>query len=77
MSHTDPKEVSLFTVTTANVIFGIPRRVKHSNIINIVANRIKKILLSPSSDRRCLSVDEIVNIAKDPQDLYLDRRGER
>jgi hypothetical protein len=60
-----------FTVTTANVIFGIPRRVKHSNIINIVANRIKKILLSPSSDRRCLSVDEIVNIAKDQFQLEL------
>jgi hypothetical protein len=60
-----------FTVTTANVIFGIPRKVKHSNIINIVANRIKKILLSPSSDRRCLSVDEIVNIAKDQFQLEL------
>ncbi len=60
-----------FTVTTANVIFGIPRRVKHSNIINIVANSIKKILLSPSSDRRCLSVEEIVNIAKDQFQLEL------
>ena len=60
-----------FTVTTANVIFGIPRKIKHSNIINIVLNRTKKILLSPSSDRRCLSVDEIVNIAMDQFQLEL------
>jgi hypothetical protein len=60
-----------FTVTTANVIFGIPRNIKLSGIINIVLTRIKKILLSPSSDRRCLSVDEIINIAKDQFQLEL------
>ncbi len=60
-----------FTVTTANIIFGIPRNIKHSSIINIVSTRIKKILLSPSSDRRCLSVDQIINIAKDRFQLEL------
>ncbi len=60
-----------FTITTANVIFGIPRNIKHSGIINIVLTRIKKILLSPSSDRRCLSIDEIINIAKDQFQLEL------
>jgi len=33
-----------FTVTTANVIFGIPRNIKLSGIINIVLTRIKKEL---------------------------------
>jgi hypothetical protein len=51
------------------MILGIVRDVKHSMIFNTVALRVKQILLSPKSERRCLSVDEIVNIAKNRYQL--------
>jgi len=60
---------SNFSMTVPHIILGIARDVKHSMIINTVAMRVKQILLSPKSERRCLSVDEIVNIAKDQYQL--------
>ncbi len=56
-------------MTVPHIILGIAKDVKHSMIINTVALRVKQILLSPKSERRCLSVDEIVNIAKDQYQL--------
>jgi hypothetical protein len=52
-----------------HIILGIARDVRHSMIINTVASRVKQILLSPKSERRSLSVDEILNIARDQYHL--------
>ena len=60
---------SNFTIAVPHIILGIARDVRHSMIINTVASRVKQILLSPKSERRSLSVDEILNIARDQYHL--------
>ncbi len=52
-------------IRVSNIILGLKEGTPFSSLLNTIIVLLKKILLSPSEERRALSMQEIENVVKD------------